>query len=158
MHTTLLEDFGLLFRPSFLKDGQFYLALALAPLPLVALSGVAPGWNAGMYAGFATVMSMVIWQPLIEELLFRGFIQGRLQGRDWARKRFLSLSVANYCTTLLFVAAHLFNHTLVWAAAVAVPSLVFGHFRERHGCIHPSIVLHGAYNACYLAFMAMPIA
>lgn len=154
MRLSLIDDFGLHCCPSFLRDRQFYLALALAPLPLL-LNYLAPGWNAGTQAGSTTIFSIVIWQPLIEELLFRGFIQGRLQARHWGRRRFLSLSAANYCTTLIFVAAHLFNHAPLWAAAVAVPSLLFGHFRERHGCIHPCIVLHAAYNACYLAFAAM---
>ncbi|MDQ9169183.1 JDVT-CTERM system glutamic-type intramembrane protease [Oxalobacteraceae bacterium R-40] len=162
MHSILTESFGLQFRPSFLRDGQFYLAIAIAPLPLIALSYLAPGWNTGMHAGTATIFSLVIWQPLVEELLFRGFIQGRFEQWRRAREKFLFFSLANYCTTLLFVAAHLFNQSAWWAAAVAVPSLLFGYFRDRHENIYPSIVLHASYNACYLAFgtlqkNAMPI-
>lgn len=155
MRSGLIESFGLHVCPSFLRDGQFYLALAVAPLPLIALNYLVPEWNSGMHAGLAAIVSMVIWQPLIEELLFRGFIQGRLQAWQWARRSLFSLTAANYCTTLVFVAAHLFNHSFAWAMAVTVPSLLFGHFRDRHGCIYPSIALHAAYNACYIAFAAM---
>lgn len=148
----LIQSFGLHFSPSFFRDGQFYLALGAAPLALMALTYLAPGWNAGMRAEPAVILTLVLWQPVVEELLFRGFIQGRLEQRRWACKQFLFLSVANYCTTLAFVAAHLVHHSIAWALAVAVPSLLFGHFRERHGQVSPSIALHAAYNACYLAF------
>lgn len=156
MRFALLESFGLNFCPSFTRDGQFYFALMLAPLPLIALSYLIPGWNAGIHAGPAVFLSLVIWQPIAEELLFRGFIQGRLREWHWARRPFISLSTANYITTLLFVITHLVNHSLWWAIAVAVPSLVFGYFRDRHGHIYPCIALHAAYNACYLAAGAMP--
>jgi membrane protease YdiL (CAAX protease family) len=158
MRVALLDSFGLNFGPPFTKDGEFLLALALAPLPLIALNRLAPGWNLGAHVGLVTILTMVVWQPLIEELLFRGFIQGRLHAWHWARRKFLLFSAANYCATLAFVAAHLINHSYPWAAAVALPSLLFGYFRDRHGCIYPSIVLHAAYNACYLAFAAMPSA
>jgi membrane protease YdiL (CAAX protease family) len=156
MRVALLESFGLNFGPSFIRDRQFYLALAVAPLPLIALNYLAPGWNAGIYAEPALIFSLVIWQPLVEELLFRGFIQGRLRERHWARHSFFSLSTANYLTTLMFVVAHLVNHSIPWAIAVAAPSLVFGYFRDRQGHIYSSIALHSAYNACYLASAAMP--
>jgi uncharacterized protein len=155
MRSILIESFGLHFRPSFLRDGQFYLALAAAPIALLALSYLAPEWNTGMRAEPAIILSLVLWQPFVEELLFRGFIQGALTQGRWAQNKFLLLSLANYCTTLVFVAAHLLNHSVAWAIAVAAPSLLFGHFRERHGQVYPSIALHAAYNACYLAFGIM---
>jgi uncharacterized protein len=154
--SVLIESFGLHYRSTFLRDGQFYLALAIAPPALLALTYLAPGWNAGMQADPLIIVALVLWQPFVEELLFRGFIQGALAQGRWTRKKFLFLSLANYCTTLVFVAAHLLNHSIAWALAVTAPSLLFGHFRERHGQVYPSIALHAAYNACYLLFGLMP--
>ena len=34
-----------------------------------------------------------------------------------------------------------------WALAVPVPSLVFGHLRERFGSVLPAVFVHIVYNA-----------
>ena len=39
------------------------------------------------------------------------------------------------------------SYTLVWALAVALPSLVFGHLRERFSSVLPAILMHVTYNA-----------
>jgi hypothetical protein len=44
---------------------------------------------------------------------------------------------------------HLWSHPAGWAAAVIVPSLVFGYVRDRYQSVYPSIVLHLYYNAGY---------
>ena len=50
---------------------------------------------------------------------------------------------------LVFTALHFVNHPPPWAAAVLLPSLLFGYFRDRHGSVLPAIVLHVFYNAGY---------
>lgn len=151
---TLIEDAGLRFDTTFVRDPQFYAALTAAPLVLAALSLLHPVWSSG-WAGNAgvyipAVLAFVLWQPFIEELLFRGVIQGRFAATRWGRRHMAGISSANLATSLLFVLAHLVNQSPWWAAAVLVPSLVFGHFRERHGSILPALVLHAAYNALFL--------
>ena len=42
------------------------------------------------------------------------------------------------------------NICVALVAAVIVPSLIFGYFRDRHGNIHAAVVLHVFYNAGYL--------
>lgn len=74
--------------------------------------------------------------------MFRGLIQGWLRGR-------MRAAAAILVTSVLFSALHFFSQAAVWAAAVFVPSLVFGHFRERHGSLAAPIVLHCWYNAGY---------
>ncbi len=42
------------------------------------------------------------------------------------------------------------NHPPAWALAVLVPSLVLGHFRERHASLLPPMILHPLFNLTYL--------
>lgn len=155
MTSTVTESPKPHFRLSFLRDAQFQCALALAPLLLFIMNHLMPNWSGGIHADIATFLLLVVWQPVIEEILFRGIIQERLRCLPWARLQILGLSVANCITTALFVCAHLAQHSIGWALAVAVPSLAFGHFRERHRQIYSAILLHATYNACYLFFGTM---
>jgi uncharacterized protein len=155
MTSTLTETLALTFRHGFLRDAQFQCALVAAPLTLLAMNWLTPEWSVGIHANMATLLLLVLWQPVMEEILFRGIIQGYLHSQRWVRLRVLGLSAANCMTTVLFVCAHLVQHSAGWALAVAVPSLVFGHFRDRHNQIYPAILLHAVYNACYLLFGQM---
>lgn len=128
-------------------DGQFALAL-VAALPFW-------GWLAWRGAPSAVLpplvlVSVVLVQPVVEELLFRGALQGRLLATAWGRQRLAGLLTrANLLVSLLFAALHLWQHPPLWAAGVLLPSLLFGHFRERHDSTVPAIVLHVYYNAGY---------
>jgi membrane protease YdiL (CAAX protease family) len=42
---------------------------------------------------------------------------------------------------------HLATHDPALAAAIFVPSLVFGYFRDRYGSIAPGAALHVVYSA-----------
>lgn len=156
MHGTLAEEVGLAFRPTFARDRQFWWAIAVAPVALVLMDWLLPAWREGIQTStprvlaMVSMVSMVLFQPLVEEVFFRGVIQGQLERVRWAQRRFAGLSAANYLTTLLFSLAHLVHHPPVMAAAVVVPSLIFGHFRDRHRQVYPAFLLHAFYNACYL--------
>ena len=69
--------------------------------------------------------------------------------------RFNLLSKANVLTSLLFTALHFFSHSPLWAAAVFLPSLVFGHFRERHNSLVSPIILHAFYNGLYFSLFGI---
>jgi membrane protease YdiL (CAAX protease family) len=150
MNGSLMKESGLEFTHSFAGDRQFYAALAAAPVFLILLTWMLPTWSSGIRASAGLILSMVLWQPLLEELLFRGLIQGQLGSRQWAQRECAGLSTANVITSLLFSSAHLIHHSPAWAAAVFVPSLIFGYFRDRHGQVYPALVLHAFYNSCYL--------
>lgn len=85
--------------------------------------------------------------PLLEEIAFRGALQGWLLTRTWARTARYGVTLANIVTSAAFTALHFFSHPALWAAAVFVPSLVFGFFRDRHRGIATPIALHVFYNA-----------
>ena len=86
--------------------------------------------------------------PVIEEIIFRGFLQEFIQARlrPW---RLGPLTHANILTSLIFTALHFINHPPLWAAAVLLPSLLFGLTKDRSGGLAAPIVLHVFYNSGY---------
>lgn len=138
------------------------------PHLLAALLAAVPVWIAlGLYAGpwlrapagAWGWFSLVLLMPLLEEWVFRGLLQTQLlrvtavhgQPRRWG-----PISWANGLTTLAFVALHLPTQPLLWALAVAAPSLVLGQLRERLDSVWPAVGVHAFYNAGFalLAFWA----
>jgi membrane protease YdiL (CAAX protease family) len=107
------------------------------------------GWVAGTQLrppGSAMAwLSLGCWQPLMEEVAFRGLLQGQLQ-KAWPQARLGPVSLANSLTTLGFAAAHLLHQSPVWAMLVVPPSLLMGHLRERFDSAWPAVALHAYYN------------
>jgi len=137
-------------------SGEFRLALIAGLVVAIAIAAfAAPGNRRLSQASAAFVVGFLVIQPLLEELLFRGVVQGWLREAAWGARKTLGLSSANWITSLLFVVAHLPAQPLAWASAVFVPSLVFGHFRDRHDSLLPAALLHIAWNA---AFFLTPVA
>ena len=131
------------------------LAAVLAALPvwgvLWAMDG-AGGGPPGERVGWALLYLAGI-TPLLEELAFRGALQGWLLETGWGAVRVGGLSLANLACSALFAVMHLGVHSPVWAASVVIPSLVFGHLRDRTGSTVPAILVHGWYNLGYFTLM-----
>lgn len=130
-------------------DPHLLLALAFAaPVWVLFASGAAGALR--VPAGAWGWLSLLLVQPLLEELVFRGLLQGqalRLLAVHGQPRRVGPLSWANVLVTVLFVVLHLPGQPVAWAAAVAAPSLVFGHLRERFGSVAVPIAAHAIYNA-----------
>ena len=126
-----MQDLGL--RPGWcwLADPRFLLALAAG------------------FAFWAALASVVLLQPVVEELLFRGLLQGWLAEKPWGRRQLAGFTLANLAAALAFTALHFVNHPPLWAAGVLLPALLFGYFRDRHDSVLPAIALHVFYNAGY---------
>jgi len=103
-----------------------------------------------------TFFSLTVWQPLLEELVFRGLLQPELLRRPLFARTWLRVSLANLATSAAFVALHLIHHSPLWAAAVFVPSLIFGLFRERHGSWLSPFILHSIYNVYWFTAAGVP--
>ena len=147
--SALLDAFGVR-RPStgwwaWLRDPHFLVAL-LAALPVWFAIGLMARDYMQVAFTTAALVSFLVMQPVIEELAFRGALQGFLLQRGAAR-RVGPISFANLATTAAFVALHFTAQPPVWALAVVAPSLVFGHLRERFASVLPAIALHSIYNA-----------
>ena len=100
-----------------------------------------------------TFMLLVLVYPVLEELSFRGVIQGMLF-QQWGSKGLGLLSFANIATSFIFVLFHLYSHSLVWAMAIMMPSLIFGYFRDKYRSVIPALLLHIFYNSGYFLLYA----
>jgi len=132
-----------------LRDRHVIAAFAAGPLCWTLL------WAFGLPLADGTPATMtlaygVVVYPLLEEIVFRGALQGTLLGVPALARRRLGLSGANVLASIAFAAAHLWSQPPSWAAAVLVPSLVFGHVYERHRRVGPAFALHAFYNAGFL--------
>jgi membrane protease YdiL (CAAX protease family) len=137
------------FRPAgrcFL-DVRFLLALIAGVFVVWIGHNWLPPFSSRYAFDWLLILSLVVWQPLFEEILFRGLIQGQLIKRAWGQRTWLHISAANVITSLLFVVAHMVMNPPLFALTVFVPSLLYGYFREHCNSVYPSIELHGAYNA-----------
>jgi membrane protease YdiL (CAAX protease family) len=148
---------GLHYDRPFYRDSVFLWLLALGSLvwlSMIAFVTVQPlPWHA---MGSLAFLSVVLWQPLLEELLFRGIIQGQLLQSMAKQKTWIGLSLANLLTSLLFTLAHLAGHSISWSLLVFVPSLCFGFVRDRFESVYPSIALHVFYNTGYFLLIHAP--
>ena len=130
---------------SWLIDAHLLLAL-LAAIPIWIALGATDGDRLRVPVGAIAWLALLLWQPLVEELVFRGLMQGKLLALT-GRLRTGPVSVANLCTTLAFIIWHLTAQPAAWALVIAAPSLVFGHLRERFGSVLPAMLVHIVYNA-----------
>lgn len=146
----VMASLGLQYNRPFHRDSAFLLLLALGPmawLSMIWLFAFQPlPWHALWSSAF---LSIALWQPVFEELLFRGIVQGHLLQSMARRKTWFGLSTSNLLTSFLFSLAHLASHSISWSLLVFVPSLCFGFVRDRFRSVYPSIALHAFYNTGY---------
>lgn len=153
---TILSEVGLNSWPPIARDKLFWLAVAGAvPVWITLWYVAAPLYSIQDRSLMTIALTSIIYYPLLEEILFRGVIQGRLFSKSWGNRKFINFSAANWITSLLFVSAHLWYQPMLWAIMIIVPSLVYGLFRDRYLNIYPSILLHAFYNAGFVLVNAM---
>jgi membrane protease YdiL (CAAX protease family) len=149
--TYLFREAG--FRPA--RQCYFNYRFLLALLAGIIVVWVMHGWvkpyPAEFKIGLVPLLSLIIWQPLVEEVLFRGIIQGQFTKREWGKRSWLSISGANVAASVLFSTIHLINGSPLFALSVMAPSLVFGYFRDYCNSVYPSIIIHSTYNAMVFA-------
>lgn len=130
----------------YLRDRIFILSCLLA-LPVWLLIYFTPilSWSGSSFSWFQ-VVALVLLFPVLEELVFRGLIQGSLLRVPVLVNRSLLFTNANAITSLLFAALHLIHQPIPMAALIFIPSLIFGELRDRFGSTRPSIFMHVFYN------------
>lgn len=119
----MLTEYGVL-PPDDLPQPLFD-AMSSAPLPLKI------GW----------VAMFIVLFPVVEEMLFRGFLFTGLS-QSWGP------TVAGLVTTALFVAVHMPKVLEYWPALLAVTLIgtLTVLARIRTGSLAPGIVMHSTYN------------
>ena len=152
-HQTL-GRLGLRWPPKLSGDRAFLLCAGAAPLTWTIMAWAVPVYSMSLVQLWSLgFVSVVIWYPLWEELLFRGLLQGELIERGWIRPWVGGLSGANIIVSLLFSVCHLWSHSPIWAVLIFFPSLAFGYLRDRLGSTVPSILMHMWYNGGYFFFI-----
>ncbi len=134
--------------PTFFKDSIFVFLL-IAPLPVWLWLYITKGVTG--ITDLSVLLTLVLLFPIIEEILFRGFIQSFLAKR--LHQRWFIFSLANVLSSILFVLAHFINRPPVCALAVLIPSLVFGYIQERTNNLAAPIALHSTYNAGFFLLL-----
>lgn len=104
-----------------------------------------------------TIALVVIAYPILEEIVFRGAVQGVLLNQKKLSKSVAGISIACVITSIVFATAHLLQQTVGWAALIVIPSLVFGWARERHNTLYSPILLHIAYNAGFIGIFQVGV-
>lgn len=101
------------------------------------------------------LISLVILPPLVEEIVFRGFVFTGLRTK-------LTFVWATVITSLLFAAPHLLasSQGLLWIAGVdtLVLSFVLCYLREKTGALWAPMLVHCAKNAIAFTILLASIA
>ena len=139
------------------RDRWWWAALAAGPifwgiLYVVQQPSLVLAWP--LYSPWVFLLPTIII-PVLEEIAFRGLLQEWLT-RQMRPLKFGFLTSANIVTSLLFAGMHGFYHPPLWAAAVFLPSLIFGYFKECYRSLWPPILLHCFYNIGYFWLFAGP--
>ena len=151
----ILSDLGLTPCKALQRDVLFWLALVAGIVVVLLLRLFMPETpGTGGSQSLFVLFNVLVWYPLLEELFFRGVIQGQLLHTRWARSTFAWFSYANWVSSLLFVAFHFIYHPPLWALSVMAPSLVFGYFRDKYTSILPGLLLHIVYNLEYVIILS----
>jgi len=150
----ILGRLGLCWPLKLSGDRVFLLCAGAGPLTWAIMAWAFPVHSMSLVQIWSLgFVSVVIWYPFWEELLFRGLLQGELIKRGWVRPWAFDLSGANIFVSLLFTVCHLWSHSPIWAVLVFFPSLAFGYLRDRFGSTVPSILMHMWYNGGYFFFI-----
>ncbi len=121
--------------------GLLNFGLELIPLPEELVEG--------FVSGNSQLMSIPLWQsvvctailvPIMEEIVFRGFVFSRL---DKAMPTVLAVII----TSVLFGAIH---GSILWAAWAAAVGVVLNIVRIKSGSLIPAIILHVCNNTSSL--------
>ncbi len=105
---------------------------------------------AGTTSLVLTFVSLVVLPPIVEEIVFRGFLYGGLRRR-------LHVVPAALIASVAFAIPHAAesSHGILWIAAIDTfsLSLVLCYLREKTGAVYAGIGLHAIKNA--IAFVSL---
>jgi membrane protease YdiL (CAAX protease family) len=110
------------------------------------IGGVTPEGTAGW---IVSALILVVGAPVIEELFFRGLVQGAFTRRVGAIP-------AIFVTALIFSIAHILNEGPFAPLVIFPGALVLGYLRHRYGRLAPGMVAHGVFNALGFALLLVP--
>lgn len=103
----------------------------------------------GTTAWVVVITLAVIGAPLVEELFFRGLLQGAFTRRVGAVP-------ALFITAVIFSFAHVLNEGALAPVALFPLALVLGYLRHRTGRLAAGMVAHALFNASLFLLLLVP--
>jgi membrane protease YdiL (CAAX protease family) len=129
------------------------LVVVLATRGLGTPNGAAPEvlgtTPAGTTGWVVVIMLAVVGAPLVEELFFRGLVQGAFTRR-------VGPVPAIFITALMFSFAHASDEGLLAPLVLFPMALVLGYLRHRSGRLAPGMVAHATFNATLFLLFLVP--
>lgn len=113
-----------------------------APRILGAVPQGTTGWS-------INIVIAVVGAPIVEELFFRGLVQGALTRRVGA-------TPALFITALIFAVIHVTDEGLVAPLVLFPMALILGYLRQRTGRLAAGMVAHATFNASLFALFLIP--
>jgi CAAX protease family protein len=110
------------------------------------IAGAVPQGTAGWVI---LILIATVGAPVIEELFFRGLIQGAFARR-------IGATSAIFVTALLFCGAHVLNEGPLAPLVLFPPALVLGYLRAHTGKLVPGMVAHATFNALTVGVLLIP--
>lgn len=104
---------------------------------------------AGTTGWVIVVLLTVIGAPIVEELLFRGLIQGAFTRRVGAVP-------AIFVTALIFSSAHILGEGLLAPIVLFPTAVILGYLRYRTGHLAAGMVAHATFNASLFLLLLVP--
>jgi membrane protease YdiL (CAAX protease family) len=100
--------------------------------------------------GWVVVITLaVIGAPIVEELFFRGLIQGAFTRRVGAVP-------AIFVTALIFCSAHVLGEGPLAPVVLFPVGLILGYLRYQSGRLAPGMVAHATFNATLFVLFLVP--
>jgi uncharacterized protein len=110
------------------------------------IDGMTPDGRAGWVIA---ILLVVVGAPIVEELFFRGLIQGAFTRRIGAVR-------AIFVTALIFSFAHVLNEGPLAPFVLFPAALVLGYLRYRTGRLAAGMIAHSMFNALALVVLLIP--
>ena len=104
----------------------------------------------GDFGWSVVVVLAVVGAPLVEELLFRGLVQGAFSRRVGAVP-------AIYITAIIFSFAHIFNEGPAAPLLILPGGLILGYLRHRTGRLAAGMIAHATFNATVFLLLLVPV-
>jgi uncharacterized protein len=108
--------------------------------------GITPSSTAGWVI---LIVLPVIGAPLVEELFFRGLVQGAFTRR-------IGPTPALFVTAIIFSFAHILNEGILAPIVLFPMALVLGYLRLRTGRLAAGMVAHAFFNASLFLLFLIP--
>ncbi len=108
--------------------------------------GITPS---GTFAWITIFILTVIGAPFVEELFFRGLVQGAFSRR-------VGSIAAIFVTAVIFCFAHVFSEGLAAPVQLFPMAVVLGYLRYKTGRLAAGMVAHAAFNASLFLLLFVP--